>query len=512
MTLNLGLRIEHLGPWTDRHNNGLATFSPTLYTQSCSGRNCGVTAAAPGVTWHGQNSSVPNSVNQPSSVYVDPRLGLSWDIRGNGNTVVRGGWGIYRNQEEFNPYALAAATAQGYKTSFLQGQESFDLIDSTSPVNPPDFTAYTISPTDTVRPIHYLYNVQFDQSLPWRSLLEIAYVGSNNKNLSTYNNGSYNGASNLNLIPAGALFSANLGSLPASMLSSQPGTGSDLSNLTTPETDFFRPYPFYANVYALQHDYYSNYNSLQVSWNKSSGRIQYGANYTFSKTLATAASYNNIIPDPLNLRNEYNPVPFDHTHVFNVHYLIDFGKLYHGDHNLLGQVANGWQLSGISSILSGPPLASLQGENFGFGYGQLSPTQLSYQVQTNPVNDKACLDTYGIPSDKNGNHFCTTSMNSTVWLGSPDYQLMPTVVCNPSGGSAKHQYINPACFGIPLPGGAESANPTGQGQYRLPYIHGPASLSNDLTLLKNFPMHDKRNFQLRLAGFQFPQPSVGLVQ
>ncbi len=501
-TLNLGVRLEHLGPWSDRHNNGLAEFSPSLYAQQCNGRTCGSTNA-PGVTWHSQDASVLNSVNQPATVYASPRLGMSWDIFGTGNTVLRGGWGIYRNEEEFNPYALAAATAQGYKTSFLQGQESFDLIDSTSPANPPDFTAYTLSPNDTARPLNYLYNAQFDQHLPWRSLLEIAYVGSNNQNLSTYNNGSYNGASNLNLIPAGGLFTANLGTIPANILAAQQGTGTNLSNLTTPETDVFRPYPFYANVYALKHVYYSSYNSLQVSWNKSSGRIQYGANYTFSKDLATAASYNNVIPDPLNLRNEYNPVPFDHTHVFNIHYLIDFGTRYRGSHELIGQVANGWQLSGISSLLSGPPLASLEGENFGFGYGQLAPTQLSYQIQTDPVNDKPCLVTYGITPDKNGNTYCTTSLNSTVWLGSPDYQLMPTVVCKPSGGPSTHQFINPACFGIPLPGGVNSANPTGQGQYRLPYIHGPASLSNDLTVLKNFPLRDKRNVQLRIAGFNF---------
>jgi len=34
-------------------------------------------------------------------------------------------------------------------------------------------------------------------------------------------------------------------------------------------------------------------------FNKSSGPVQFGVNYTFSKDLATAASYNNNIPDPV---------------------------------------------------------------------------------------------------------------------------------------------------------------------------------------------------------------------
>ncbi len=42
LTLIFGARFEHLGPWTDRHNNGLATFSDSLYKSQCGGytRNC----------------------------------------------------------------------------------------------------------------------------------------------------------------------------------------------------------------------------------------------------------------------------------------------------------------------------------------------------------------------------------------------------------------------------------------------------------------------------------------
>ena len=260
VTLQLGARVEHLGPWVDRHGNGLATFSPSLYGSQCVERQCG-SANDPGVSWHGIDGSIANSVNNPAKAYFSPRLGMAWDIFGKGNTVLRGGWGIYRHEEEFSPYALAAATAQGYKTTFQQGQESFDAIDRQSPVNPQDFSVYTISPTDTTRPVYYEYNGAISQrikpnSTRYQSLVEIAYVGNNSEHVSSYNNqaSGYNGASDVNLIPAGYFFNNPQGNLQRLGGADAPAGGQpdSLGSLTTPQTDYFRPYPFYQHVLLAQ--------------------------------------------------------------------------------------------------------------------------------------------------------------------------------------------------------------------------------------------------------------------
>jgi hypothetical protein len=531
VTMVLGARIEHLGPWFDRHGNGLATFSSSLYDSQCVNddfstagppilQSCPGAVALPGITWHAANSSVANSVSNPPTIYFSPRLGASIDVFGSGRTVVRGGWGIYRNQEAFNPYALAGATAQGYKTSNTVGQNSFTQIDDQSPINPPDIDVEVLSPSDNVRPIYYQFNLSLDQKLPWNSLLEVAFVGSESRNLPTYNAGGltegsapgvtnagvngYNGASDLNVIPLGTFFTSTFspGEIPPSV--SNGTTGNKLGNLDTQQQDFFRTYPFYQHIYSLKHDFYANYNSLQVSWNKSAGMVSWGANYTFSKDLATAASYSNALADPLNLRNDYNPATFDRSQVFNVHYLVNLGRRYKHGNRLLSTVFNDWQVSGISTVQSGPDLPSEQGENFNFGSGTLQVTQVPLEEQSGEAA-LTCENNYSIPAPG----YCVSNINSLVWMGSPDYELMPTLTGNPKAGLAKHQFINPTAFGVPVPGGPAtgsgfvSTNPTGQGQYRLPYIHGPAYLKNDLSLFKGFRVGEGKNVVLRASAFNF---------
>jgi hypothetical protein len=516
LTFILGARIEHLGPWADVHNNGLATFSDALYNTECSGytRNCtGVNM--PGITWYGLKTGVSNSVNSPQSVYFSPRIGVSWDVFGKTNTVFRGGWGVYRNQEQFNPYALAAATAQDYKTSQLVGSLSFDQIDSTTPLNPPDFDAFVLSPSDTTRPIYYEFNGGIDQTLPWHSHFSAAYVGNHSVHLGSYNGSTYNTASDINIIcgietgcpanknpenPTDNLFDVALGDLPTSMTAiSSPG--GVVAGLDTPEMDFYRPYPFYESIYQLKHTFYSNYNSAQVQWNKITGIVTYGANYTFAKNLATASSWNNVIVDPVNLRNDYNPVPYDRTHTFNIHYLVDFGRRYKGGNRWLSETANQWQISGISQVFSGYPLASENGENFGFGYGSILAAQVPFQNQGGLSNETTCEDQYGITPDKNGHTYCVFDLDPVTWLGTGDVQLMPTISGNPVGGPNGHQYVNALALGLPLPGT--------NGAYRLPYIHSPYYMDHDVSVLKNLAMGEGRNLQLRMAAFNvFNHPLV----
>ena len=281
---------------------------------------------------------------------------------------------------------LQQAQPRDSKSSNLVGALTYSQIDSQSPILPPDFSVYTISQKDTLRPIYYEYNVGIDESLPWKSHMWAAYVGNKSVNLASYNGGAnysganYNSASDLNIIcgietgcptnnnPNMAGTNDNLFNIDPSYSALCTYDGGALcgiygnpvidgiGGLGTPEYDFYRPYPFYQHIYQLNHNFYSNYNSAQIEWDKASGIVTFGANYTFAKNLATASSYNNQLVDPVHLRNDYNPVPYDRTQVFNIHYLVDLGKRYKGGTWWISELSNGWKVSGISQVMSGFPL------------------------------------------------------------------------------------------------------------------------------------------------------------
>jgi hypothetical protein len=105
----------------------------------------------------------------------------------------------------------------------------------------------------------------------------------------------------------------------------------------------------------------SNYNALQVQFNKRFGKkLQFGANYTWSKALAhSPGGSNQDLPDKLT----YNVTSGNRPQVVNV----NFGyKLPNGTGLLPGSAKNygtrlvldGWNLNGVLSFYDGTPLTN----------------------------------------------------------------------------------------------------------------------------------------------------------
>jgi hypothetical protein len=87
ITLNLGLRWEYIGrPW--ELENNLGNFNPNVDPNT-----------TPAVQQAGPGAALPAIVHAD---YLDfsPRVGLAWDVRGNGKTVVRAAYNLLRSPPE----------------------------------------------------------------------------------------------------------------------------------------------------------------------------------------------------------------------------------------------------------------------------------------------------------------------------------------------------------------------------------------------------------------------------
>jgi hypothetical protein len=179
LSVNLGLRYEYNGPFTETDNriaNLAVSFNPASVTafQVLAGQ-AGTNAG-----------TFPASLVQPDRNNFAPRLGLAWRLKK--QTVVRAGYGINYNLAQYGafilnfafqpPFAIADTNVSPYG-SFLTLENGFPSNAQTTVTN-----NYALDPNYRLGQVQ-IWNVDIQRQLPGNVQLNVGYNGAKGTHLDT---------------------------------------------------------------------------------------------------------------------------------------------------------------------------------------------------------------------------------------------------------------------------------------------------------------------------------------
>jgi len=359
LTLNLGVRYEHLGQFGDRlGRNASFDFSKADPNPPPTGSVAGYVVASnfPGVPPTGvlrANNTFGNfGVGQNT---VAPRIGFAWRfLPSSTRLVLRGGFGAYYSRPTgqafyqnllgapFSTFRLNAGVANAsatFQAPFAQPfptPESFPMFPAYSPTT--NTTIYSVAPDFRTASIQqYSLNMQSQLHEGW---LEVGYVGTRGAHLVRQRSLNQALAATVNE-PIRGLDENRVVNIP--MRVPIPGIPADSLQLMESEGS-------------------SWYNGLEISVTKSWRHgLQFLASYTFSKTLDTDGSDINSTSsgNALTLGDQNSPAQrwgrasFDRTQrfIFSTTWAIPGPST-----GLKRSMLAGWTLDAIATIQSGSAL------------------------------------------------------------------------------------------------------------------------------------------------------------
>jgi carboxypeptidase family protein len=277
--------------------------------------------------------------------YFAPRLGLAYRLKE--STVFRGGFGIsytpfpdnsyaynfpVRANNAFNPAVASfgpAVLPSGQTATFENGFPA--LILPTVPsngiiTNPAVASNYFVVNPSFKNPYVESWNAAIQQTLPWRFVLDVAYVG----------NHGVDSVVNYNLNAA---------------------TVAGLGNAGQPE---FNTFGRTASTNLLFAGYSSSYHALQVKFDRrfSNGFTTTTA-YTFGKGMGFQTGDDGGLAFYVNLRRNYARNDFNRTQTFvqSIVYDLPFGKGKRLVPSGVGAaILGGWRVSSFMTLMTGLPL------------------------------------------------------------------------------------------------------------------------------------------------------------
>lgn len=372
LTLNLGVRWEGL-PHAYDLNNRLSNFYPYLwnpanaavfvpgsngnlqqYTASGSLEPGWTTVPSVklntvlfymnGIGLAGQNG-IPRGLSTDHYMNIGPRLGFEYDVFGDGKTILRGGGGVFFEEnagnEEYNgganvPFSNSASASQPYldtpSTTWVNGTAA-----QGAPATPqsPSGVQADLPITDV-----YQFNLGIQHELRSNMLATLGFVGNTSSHLSQTVNENY--------VPLND---------PDRLYICGGNCGVTSTDPTQFNNNYHRNYQGMGDVNLVENQGNAHYEGLQATIRATSfHNLSVDLAYTYSHAwdVIDAQLFNNL-DVPFNPRFQYGTSGFDRRQIAVANFNYDMPFFQNGSgaaKNLLG----GWTVSGITTMQTGNPL------------------------------------------------------------------------------------------------------------------------------------------------------------
>ncbi len=365
LMVNLGLRWDYYGV-IGADGNQLSVYNPEVGLEQ-------------------KSQLYPKDLNN-----FGPRVSAAYDLFGKGKTVIRAGAGVFYDgfsQDFFtgqlayntfntgpaynaigpNPVYITfslnpALPVNGNPASPLFGDS---IIQSGAPVFDPNSViagptnqttdAFTVSPRLRT-PYVYNYNLNIQQQLTSKTVLQVGYVGSVGRKLFYFRDINQPSHAQITAIDTFCGI-ADDGGFDSIARGAPQCPGAPVVGFTTPLSALAPNAPFFVNE--VETGANSNYNSLQVSltqrsWHRFNNQIA----YTWSHSIDTASDGQDYVPnasqpnDSTNPAGNKGPSNFDVRNRFVMSSVYDFPKI-----DKFRKFGEGWSFSGILTLMSGHPFS-----------------------------------------------------------------------------------------------------------------------------------------------------------
>lgn len=523
LTLNLGLRTEWMGAWTDGLCH-IGNIDPSLTFQGQTPfvyPNCVNNLGLAGLSGAADNSTFHNRY----STGLGPRIGFAYDLFGHHTTTLRGGYGIYYVREDvgavdqlsfqapFLPIAFAGG-APGSLTNFFAGDPStnpnalppagtlsavylpclsvlqnFTANDTNQAANYANqagcagvgsINLFTLQvPRAFKVPNTQQWNLTLQHSLGKDWILEVGYVGTHGVHLRNTRDG---------------IQSLNASAASPVTVTDVNGTQHQITFNTFDNGPARTPAPGlngYSGFQIFANDAYSHYHALQSTISRRWGRGYFQAAYTWSRSIDATSTGNTAFNTAYNSQTTVDASrglsDFDRTHRFVVSYVYDlpfFAKATGVKHAVLG----GWEVSGITTWQSGQPFSVIDSAA-GTGFLGAGSTPLLGASLASGSTIASGLAGGSLTSRINGGY-----LNPAAFTTAP---LLYPSLCNPSDPNRSDPTNANFCT-------------TGFGDLGRNIYRGPFQQNWDFSLIKNFHLTERQTIRFTSDFFNlWNHPNFG---